>query len=81
MSEQEQIDAGILTVDGPRGLRSPVEVEKSDEFASRYDSHDPGNNHADDSGTHWTYTYTKIFSAIMFLMMTLLFIYSYFFQN
>jgi hypothetical protein len=59
-------------------LNSPDEVEKGDTFAIRYDPSHPENNNTFDSETNWTYTYTKIFSIVMILLMAILFIHSYF---
>ena len=61
-------------------LNSPDKVERGDTFTIRYDPRHPEKNNTFDSETHWTYTYSKIFSIAMILLMAFLFIRSYFFQ-
>lgn len=62
-------------------LNSPDEVEKGDKFTIRCDPSHPEKNNTFDSETHWTYTYTKVFSVVMILLMLFLFIRSYFFSS
>ena len=62
-------------------LNSPDEVEKGDKFIIRYDPRHPQKNNTFDSQTNWTYTYTKIFSIAMILLMGFLFIWSYFVRS
>lgn len=71
------------TVDGKSYegiLNSPDEVERGEKFTIRYDPSHPEKNNTFDSETNWTYTYTKIFSVVMILLMLFLFIRSYFFS-
>jgi hypothetical protein len=62
-------------------INSKEKVKRGDLFTIRYNPRHPENNNTMDSETNWTYTYTTIFSVVMLLLMTLVFIWSYFFQR
>jgi hypothetical protein len=62
-------------------LDSPDKVEAGDKFTIRCNPRHPEKNNTFDSETHWTYTYTKIFSIVMILLMGFLFIRSFFFST
>jgi hypothetical protein len=62
-------------------VNSPDEVQRGDTFPIRYDPRHPEKNNTFDSETNWTYTYTAIFSVAMLLLMTVVFVWSYFFRN
>jgi len=62
-------------------INSPDEVQKGDRFIIRYDPRHPQKNNTFDSQTDWTYTYTKIFSIAMILLMGFVFIWSYFIRS
>jgi hypothetical protein len=62
-------------------LDSPDKVAMGDKFTIRYDPRHPEKNNTFDSETHWSYTYTKIFSIGIILLMLFLFIRSCFFNS
>ncbi|MGD0631459.1 MAG: DUF3592 domain-containing protein [Terracidiphilus sp.] len=61
-------------------INSPDKVQRGDTFTIRYDPRHPEKNNTLDSETNWTYTYTTVFSVVMLLLMTVVFIWSYFFN-
>jgi hypothetical protein len=62
-------------------LDSPDKVKVGEKFTIRCDPRHPEKNNTFDPETHWTYTYTKIFTIAMILLMLFLFIRSYFFSS
>jgi hypothetical protein len=61
-------------------INSPDKIKRGDTFTIRYDPRHPETNNTFDSQTDWTYTYTTIFSVVMLLLMSVVFIWSYFFR-
>jgi hypothetical protein len=61
-------------------INSPDKIKRGDTFTIRYDPRNPEKNNTFDSQSDWTYTYTTIFSVVMLLLMTGVFIWSYFFR-